>query len=38
MTSPNKFQKENNEKKRTHLMNGMLIFVRLKDIVIPHYQ
>jgi hypothetical protein len=38
MAIPNKFQKENKEKKRTHLMNSMLIFVRLEDIVITHYR
>ena len=31
-------KKENKEKKRTHLMNSMLIFVRLEDIVIAHYR
>jgi hypothetical protein len=38
MAISNKFQKENKEKKRTHLMNSMLIFVRLEDIVIAHYR
>jgi hypothetical protein len=38
MAIPNKFHKENKEKKRTHLMNSMLIFVRLEDIVIAHYR
>jgi hypothetical protein len=38
MAIPNKFQKENKEKKRKNLMNSMLIFVRLEDIVIAHYR
>jgi hypothetical protein len=38
MVIPKEFQKENKEKKRTHLMNSLLIFVRLEDIVITHYR